>query len=520
MVAFSSSNKAAVGHTLRGRQPQLYVHVVTSGTRPTVLSGAMVVGRPSGGPSSAKSPQRAFSVMQNAMKIPGLASALHLIGMYGPGGSNASTDSTVAAAGGPSTNGGGMTPAPDDRPSPLKANYDTSSQQQQSQPTSSYRGGGNDPIEAEIIAASAAGATDASATAKLVSVHETAATSTADNHGNRHLAQLNTPVQHLPAQMEAASAVNSLANGTIHRHEGVEEVLGSVDPGSRAENNITPYTTPLPSLAAQIREIASTLRHINSLRLEYLDKISQQELELAAKDQVLRSREERIQSLEHEAVELRRSLALLHSAKSAAEVEVQRLRSWDSKVATSPSSPAPNATLTAAAAALQPAQSAAAAVAAAASAPFPVPEAAPPMPRPLTSPPAAIAAPACATLAACPPASMPPVSTPDSTPAPPPTARVLDIVLSYRSSWPQAFLHCNVEGKGWTLVPGLRMENAGPKEYSIRVQGRSLEFVLTNGHGEWDSPGGGGIGRNYHIDTPGDYRLHYGVLTQVKPWQP
>ncbi|GIL64397.1 hypothetical protein Vafri_18231 [Volvox africanus] len=480
MVAFSSSNKAAVGHTLLSRQPQRYVHVMTSGMRPTVISGTMVapyasVGRPSGAPSSAKSPQRAFSVMQNAMKIPGLASALHLIGMYGPGGSNASADSTVAAAGGPSTNGGGMTPAPDDHPSPLKANYGTSSQQQQSQPPPSHRGGENDPIEAAIVAASEAA--DAAATAKMV----TAAASTPEDYGNGHLAQFHTLAQRLPAQMEGASAVNSPANGTIHRHEGVEKVLGSLDPGSRAENNIAPYTTPPPSLAAQIREIASTLRHINSLRLDYLDKISQQELELAAKDQVLRSREERIQSLEREAVELRRSLALLHSAKLAAEAEVQRLRSTISRGPMSPSPPAlsaagtptaaaPNATLTVAAAALQPAPSAAAAAAAAASAPFPVPEAAQPTPRPPTSPPAAIAAPGPATLVACPPASTPPVSPPASTPAPPPTPRVLDIVLSYRSSWPQAFLHCNVEGKGWTLVPGLRMENTGPKEYSIRVQ--------------------------------------------------
>lgn len=31
-----------------------------------------------------------------------------------------------------------------------------------------------------------------------------------------------------------------------------------------------------PSLAVQIREIASTLRHINALRIEYMDKIQEQ----------------------------------------------------------------------------------------------------------------------------------------------------------------------------------------------------------------------------------------------------
>ncbi|GIL92738.1 hypothetical protein Vretifemale_20243 [Volvox reticuliferus] len=246
-MAFSSSNKAAAGNMSLGRQPQRHVHVTTSVARPPVLTGAAIVPyaaavRPSGAPSSAKSPQRAFSIMQNAMKIPGLASALHLIGVYGAGGNNASTDSTVAAAGGPSTSSGGTTPAPEDRPSPPKDNHVTCSQQQQSQPPPRDSGGDGDPIEAAIVAAAAAGAADAAATAKSVPVYETAAASSADNNGNGHLPQLRTQSQHLPAQMEGLLAVNGRANGATHWHEGVEEVLGSVDPGFRAENNIAPYT--------------------------------------------------------------------------------------------------------------------------------------------------------------------------------------------------------------------------------------------------------------------------------------
>lgn len=50
-------------------------------------------------------------------------------------------------------------------------------------------------------------------------------------------------------------------------------------------------------------------------------------------------------------------------------------------------------------------------------------------------------------------------------------------------------------------------------------QGRSIEFVINNGAGEWDSPPGG-PGRNYTITAPGQYRLHYGTITQTAPWSP
>ncbi|EFJ40466.1 hypothetical protein VOLCADRAFT_108148 [Volvox carteri f. nagariensis] len=549
-MALSGPHKTVSCHMPLGRQPQRYFQTstTTAARAPSChpLAGAALVphassGRTSSG-SSSKPQQRSFSVMQSAMKIPGLASALHLIGVNSPNGASASgTDSTVAAAGGSGTNSGGM-PGPEEPPSPRTANPQPEPpqphpQQQQHGPLQDQlAGGGGDGDRA-----SPATASTASSAAEVLYDLAAAAVAAANGNGNGnghlpHQQELNQQQQQLAAvQPQGARHINSYANGVAHRRESTEEILGSLDPsGSRTENNIMPYTG-------------------------YLEKIEEQEFELAAKDQVLRSKEERIKSLEQESTELRKSLALLHSAKVAAEAEVQRLRA-----AAAISRPASTPALGTAAAV-----AAAAAPAAADSEAPPVPSAA--APHTLPSPPPAIAAsapalvtpaatssptpapqnqqaPTPAATAAAPAAatsvppvsapaataaatsaatSVPPVPAPAATLAPPPTTpplppppRVPEIVLLYRSSWPEAFLHCNVEGRGWTAVPGLRMEHAGAKEYAVRLPGRSVEFVLTNGHGEWDSPGVGGIGRNYHIDTPGEYRLHYGVLAQVKAWQP
>ncbi len=61
--------------------------------------------------------------------------------------------------------------------------------------------------------------------------------------------------------------------------------------------------------------------------------------------------------------------------------------------------------------------------------------------------------------------------------------------------------------------------SAGLSPFHNSPQGRSIEFVVNNGAGEWDSPAGG-PGRNYTINTPGQYRLHYGTITQTAPWSP
>ncbi|KAG2500559.1 hypothetical protein HYH03_001330 [Edaphochlamys debaryana] len=296
-------------------------------------------------------------------------------------------------------------------------------------------------------------------------------------------------------------------NGFSSKATASDEAVDLMVPGSRAENNIAPYTSTGPSLALQIRDIASTLRHINSLRLEYMDKIAQQEMELATKDQALRAKEDRIHALESEAAELRRSLGMLHSAKSAAETEVQRLRAAAAAAAALPPPPAP-----------APALPPPAAPAAAAAAPAAPPAAAPVAPAPAAVAPVPAAAPAPAAPAPAAAAAPAPTPAPPAAAPPPPPPRVPEITLSYRSAWDNVYLHGNVDGKGWTTPPGLHMKNVGNKEHVVKLPAKALEFVINNGHNEWDSPGG--PGQNYRIDTPGEYRLHYGTLTQTKPWTP
>ncbi|PNH10693.1 hypothetical protein TSOC_002568 [Tetrabaena socialis] len=435
--------------------------------------------------------QRAPSMAQRALRFPGFGlfggnssggghDSGSSTGGRGTSGSSTSGDrgssssSTVAAAA--NSKGGGASSAPDDSPRPAHVSD------------------GNGLTKKGVDSSSEA-------------IYEMAAAVAAASNGNNGY-QMNGQ----------RPTVNGHVNGHASRHAQHSDVkLGAVGGAAvaepmRVENNIapykdasmTPYVSGVPSLAGQIREIASTLRHINTLRVEYLDKIAHQELELETKDQALRSKEDRIHSLESEMLDLRKSLALLHSAKVAAETEVQRLRASASAAA---ALPAPAATP-----ALEP-------PAPAASTPTLAPAAAAAPAVPAASAPAAparVAEPAPAAVAA---AAAAPAAPPTPAPPPPPPPRVPEIQLSYRSSWGEVFLHVNVDGKGWTVLPGLRMEHNGNKEHSLTLQGRSIEFVLNNGRGEWDSPNGAGAGKNYRIGTAGEYRLHNGALVQVKAWQ-
>lgn len=54
------------------------------------------------------------------------------------------------------------------------------------------------------------------------------------------------------------------------------------------------------------------------------------------------------------------------------------------------------------------------------------------------------------------------------------------------------------------------MERQG-EGYVISVDGQSMEFVVTNGEGNWDKPVGEGK-RNYVISKGGNYALKRGVL--------
>ena len=73
----------------------------------------------------------------------------------------------------------------------------------------------------------------------------------------------------------------------------------------------------------------------------------------------------------------------------------------------------------------------------------------------------------------------------------------------------------------WSGLPGVRMED-GQNEYAsskvLQVRGNRLEFVLTNGDGQWDTPdpyGTNQANRNYVIDAPGSYLLQSGKLSNV-----
>ena len=73
----------------------------------------------------------------------------------------------------------------------------------------------------------------------------------------------------------------------------------------------------------------------------------------------------------------------------------------------------------------------------------------------------------------------------------------------------------------WSGLPGVCMED-GQDEFAnwkvLQVRGTRLEFVLTNGDGQWDTPdpyGTNQANRNYVIDAPGSYRLLSGKLGKV-----
>jgi hypothetical protein len=71
----------------------------------------------------------------------------------------------------------------------------------------------------------------------------------------------------------------------------------------------------------------------------------------------------------------------------------------------------------------------------------------------------------------------------------------------------------------WTQPPGLRFDEgtgslAGKRV--VTVPSGSLEFVLTNGEGSWDTPGLGAGSKNYCISQPGVYVLRHGSVTKAQ----
>ncbi|CAL8472077.1 g11619 [Coccomyxa elongata] len=92
------------------------------------------------------------------------------------------------------------------------------------------------------------------------------------------------------------------------------------------------------------------------------------------------------------------------------------------------------------------------------------------------------------------------------------------ITITYQTGWNRAFLHYNVDGKGWTQVPGEEMLPGTGDLAGLRVKqvvGNRVEFVINNTEGGWDTPDPSTGSKNYVIDAPGRYHLKSGKIVQM-----
>ena len=86
-----------------------------------------------------------------------------------------------------------------------------------------------------------------------------------------------------------------------------------------------------------------------------------------------------------------------------------------------------------------------------------------------------------------------------------------DLQLRYKTGWSPAYIHFKLDGGEWTEPPGVLMQEsaADGTEVAFSIQGRTLEFVLTDGQGNWDKPS---PTQNYVIDEPGAFVLSKGAV--------
>jgi len=87
------------------------------------------------------------------------------------------------------------------------------------------------------------------------------------------------------------------------------------------------------------------------------------------------------------------------------------------------------------------------------------------------------------------------------------------IKLSYVSGWPQAFVHCRKDDeKEWTQLPGLPFKKVGGTVWTAQVDASKLEFVCTDGKGDWDKTPSKA---NYLIHSPGSYEVVCGHINKA-----
>lgn len=74
---------------------------------------------------------------------------------------------------------------------------------------------------------------------------------------------------------------------------------------------------------------------------------------------------------------------------------------------------------------------------------------------------------------------------------------------------------------GWTALPGRQMDAKGGGNYEVTLPNSAIEFVITNGDNEWDTPPPpppgkeSGWHKNYTIHTPGTYALSRGRIEKL-----
>lgn len=212
--------------------------------QPQSLPGGSVTPRPSS-PGTEQGPQRTQSALQGGFHIPGLASALNLISGVGHHNSNSGGSSVSAASGhGHAADNSSPNSNPDNK-------------------NGSNGNGSANGAPDMAFAASAASTANGNGYYGPTSAANGRSTRPANGSAHHHADDTLTIAEALPSPSDEASAT------------GMGPTANNISPYS--VNGIKGISSPVnASLAIQIREIASTLRHINSLRVEYMDKISQQ----------------------------------------------------------------------------------------------------------------------------------------------------------------------------------------------------------------------------------------------------
>jgi len=96
--------------------------------------------------------------------------------------------------------------------------------------------------------------------------------------------------------------------------------------------------------------------------------------------------------------------------------------------------------------------------------------------------------------------------------SPIPTINTNIVTIYYYSGWNPAYIHYQFGSNAWTVAPGVAMKPHKNGYQTITIDigtARSITFVCNDGHGNWDNNNG----RNYNINSPGNYILKNGQVS-------